>query len=117
MIDIEKLAFMIKSHRGDKGLRALASELGSISSSTLSRVEQGNLPDIDTYVTLCKWLGVSTDYFIIKDEPEPDKNTVENIEFQLRADKTLPPKTTDALMTMIKLAYEQASNEKNKSQV
>ncbi len=111
MMDIDKLAFMIKSKRGDKGLRVLATELGSISSSTLSRIEQGHLPDIDTYVVLCKWLGVSTDYFILNDEPKPSRTTVENIEFHLRADKTLPPKTAEALMTMIKLAYNQGLDE------
>lgn len=62
-LDTQKFSEMVKSKRGKKGLRQLASEIG-ISASTLSRVEQGNLPDIDTYLKLCEWLEVSSDYFI-----------------------------------------------------
>jgi len=43
-LDTQKFSEMIKSKRGKIGLRQLATEIG-ISASTLSRVEQGNLPD------------------------------------------------------------------------
>ncbi len=48
-IDSSKLSHMIKSKRGKQGLRTTAKDIG-ISAPTLSRIEQGNLPDIDTYV-------------------------------------------------------------------
>lgn len=108
-LDTQRFSDMIKSKRGNKGLRVLASEIG-ISASTLSRIEQGNLPDIDTYLKLCEWLEVSTDYFT------KSNINIENVQngviAHLRADKTLPSATAEALIQMINLAY--ASTTENK---
>lgn len=93
---------MIRSKRGEKGLREVAKEIGNVSSSTLSRIEQGNLPDIDTYVQLCKWLEVSTDFFTENAESTTERKIVAH----LRADKALPKETSEALIKMIKLAYK-----------
>lgn len=101
-LDTQKLSEMIKSKRGSKGLRLLASEIG-VSASTLSRVEQGNLPDIDTYLRLCEWLEVSTDFFTNSNSNL--ENVQEGVIAHLRADKTLPPATAEALIQMINLAY------------
>jgi transcriptional regulator with XRE-family HTH domain len=100
-LDSDKLSSMIKSKRGKQGLRSAASEIG-ISAPTLSRIEQGNLPDIDTYVKICEWLKVPTDYFT---GLKPLKKPREIITASLRADKTLPPETAEALINMINLAY------------
>ena len=62
------LQLMLKDKRGNKGLRAIAQEIGGVSFATLSRIEQGKIPDVDTFVKICKWLGVSTDTFIIGGE-------------------------------------------------
>lgn len=105
-LDTLRLSEMIKSKRGSKGLRTLSSEIG-VSASTLSRVEQGNLPDIDTYLRLCEWLGVSSDYFT--------NNSVQDVQSEviahLRADKSLPSNTSEALIQMINLAYASATRE------
>lgn len=108
-IDTGKFAEMIKSKRGSTGLRQLSTEIG-ISPSTLSRVEQGNLPDIDTYMRLCKWLEVSPNFFT--DNIEMDSNSKRGIIAHLRADKTLPNETAEALIQMINLAYESAQKPK-----
>jgi len=102
-LDITKLSEMIKSKRGKKGLRLLASEIG-VSASTLSRIEQGNLPDIDTYLRLCNWLEVSTEFFTGGTIQE--SNVQQGVIAHLRADKTLPPTTAEALIQMINLAYD-----------
>tara|TARA_R110002050_G_scaffold161419_1_gene291070 strand:+ start:186 stop:533 length:348 start_codon:yes stop_codon:yes gene_type:complete len=102
-IDTAKFSEMIKSKRGTKGLRALASEIG-VSASTLSRIEQGNLPDIDTYLKLCSWLEVSSEFFTTGEYTGED-NKKTNVIAHLRADKTLPSKTAEALIQMINLAY------------
>lgn len=108
-IDIQKLAEMIKSKRGSQGLRATAIEIsklgppGKISSSTLNRIELGNLPDIDSYFLLCKWLGVSTDFFTTGKQEE--QSTEKLVEAHLRADRALPKETVEALIQMIKFAY------------
>lgn len=107
-LDTKKFSEMIKSKRGSKGLRILASEIG-VSASTLSRIEQGNLPDIDTYLRLCEWLEVSTEYFT---KYNPNIEGVRNeVIAHLRADKTLPPSTSEALIQMINLAYASATKE------
>lgn len=100
-LDTTKFAEMIKSKRGKTGLRALANDIG-ISASTLSRIEQGNLPDIDTYLKLCQWLEVSSEYF---NTNAVDTNPQTGVIAHLRADKTLPPNTAEALIQMINLAY------------
>ncbi len=101
-IDTKKLSDMIRSKRGNTGLREAAKEIGNVSSSTLSRIEQGNLPDIGTYVQLCKWLEVPTDFFT----ENAEKTTENRIVAHLRADKALPKETAEALIKMIKLAYK-----------
>jgi transcriptional regulator with XRE-family HTH domain len=61
-IDTVKLSNMIKAKRGDKGLRDVSKKIG-ISAPTLSRIEQGKVPDVETFIRLCEWLGVSADNF------------------------------------------------------
>ncbi len=106
-LDTIKFSEMIKSKRGHQGLRALASEIG-VSASTLSRIEQGSLPDIETYIKLCNWLGVSPEFFTVHSEIRDEKNVVIA---HLRADTSLPPSTAEALIQMINLAYESAQKE------
>ena len=107
-LDTQRFSEMIKSKRASKGLRVLASEIG-VSASTLSRIEQGNLPDIDTYLRLCDWLEVSTDYFTHSNSSIED---VQNeVIAHLRADKTLPSATSEALIQMINLAYASATKD------
>lgn len=102
-LDTGKLAQMVKSKRGNKGLRAIAEEIGGVSAPTLSRIEQEHLPDIDTYFKICKWLDVPTDFFTVSDSSFSQENVVVA---HLRADKTLPPETASALVKMINLAYQ-----------
>lgn len=105
VLNIEKLASMVRSKRGNLGLRTVAKEIGDVSASTLSRVEQGYLPDIQTFFKLCAWLEVSTDYF-----KTPFNNTESNerdIVAHLRADRNLDSSTSESLIKMITLAYEQ----------
>jgi transcriptional regulator with XRE-family HTH domain len=102
-INIQSLSQMIKSKRGDRGLRETAKAIGDISVSTLSRVENGNLPDIDTYMKLCKWLDVSIDFFAADAQPSESKKNL--VVANLRADKTLSQDMAEALIKMIDLAY------------
>jgi transcriptional regulator with XRE-family HTH domain len=115
-INIRELGALLRAKRGAKGLRAVAQEItskfGPVSSSTLSRVEQGNVPDLDTFVRLCKWLAVPTERLMYgTNENKPShrqQDTAEVIKAHLRADRTLDPNTADALMKMIQLVYDAA---------
>lgn len=110
-LDTEKLAAMVKSKRAGRGLRIVAKEIGDVSASTLSRIEQGSIPDVNTFLMLCKWLGVSTDTFIISGEVTQSSTitSAEKIVAHLRADRVLPQSTAQALIEMIQLAYRQVN--------
>jgi transcriptional regulator with XRE-family HTH domain len=108
VIDVRELGTLIKAKRGPLGLRAAAKEIGEVSPSTLSRVEQGQIPDLDTYVRICQWLGVSPEKFVSASKQRESPDTPDIIAAHLRADRTLDPKTADALATMVRLAYQSA---------
>ena len=104
----ELLAGMIKAKRGNKGLRITAKEIGNVSSATLSRVEKGKVPDVDTFIALCKWLDVPSDTFILGSETgQPELSNYDRIVAHLRADRELDANTINSLIRMIDLAYKE----------
>jgi transcriptional regulator with XRE-family HTH domain len=110
-VDVQKLAAMIRTKRAGRGLRLVAKEIGEVSASTLSRLEQGNVPDLETFMRLCHWLGVSADDFRPNQQPTKSMGSTpipEVIEAHLRADRTLPSEAIDALSQMIRFAYKAA---------
>jgi transcriptional regulator with XRE-family HTH domain len=102
-IDTGKLSTMIRSKRGDKGLREVSKEIG-VSAPTLSRIEQGKVPDVQTFMRICEWLDVSADEFSHQKRTEVISNR-KAIVAHLRADKELDPDTVNMLVKMIDLAY------------
>ena len=99
---------MLKEKRSSKGLRAVAEEIGEISAATLSRIEQGNLPDVDSFIRICKWLGVPTDTFIISsdDGPQGKVSTKDIVVSRLRADRALSAEAAQTLIDVINYFYE-----------
>jgi transcriptional regulator with XRE-family HTH domain len=59
-IDLNSLGHKVKTKRGSCGIRETAKAIG-ISPATLSRIENGKLPDLKNFALICKWLIVSTD--------------------------------------------------------
>lgn len=108
-LDTAKLAAAVRTKRGEAGLRETAKAIGQVSSATLSRIEQSKLPDVETFFTLCRWLGVQPSEFSTVQPEEfssgKKQTTPEMIEAHLRADRTLSPETANTLVNMIKLAY------------
>lgn len=101
------LSGMIKEKRGSRGLREVSKEIGNVSPSTLSRIENGKVPDVDTFIKICKWLKKSTETFVINHTIEQKASSKEQIVAHLRAEKELEPKTVKMLVQMIELAYNQ----------
>lgn len=62
-LPIEELGRLIIRKRGARGIRAAASE-AEVSPATLSRVENGNLPDLATFAKICRWLEVDPARFL-----------------------------------------------------
>ncbi|MCX6350241.1 MAG: helix-turn-helix transcriptional regulator [Bacteroidetes bacterium] len=105
-LNTELLAGMLKNKRADKGLRTIAEEIGSVSAATLSRIEQGKIPDVDTFIRICKWLNVTTDTFIYNDSVKNLVSTKEHVVAHLRAERELSKKTVDMLINVIDMAYK-----------
>jgi transcriptional regulator with XRE-family HTH domain len=104
-LNTELLARMLKNKRVDKGLRAVANEIGGVSAATLSRIEQGKIPDVDTFIRICKWLNVTTDTFIIGSPEKKSISTKDLVVAHLRAERELSKDTVTMLIKMIDLAY------------
>lgn len=108
-LDIERLANLVRSKRGSRGLRETAEDIGDVSPSTISRVENGKTPDIDTFLALCDWLEVPPAELIKNTQAEVVLDTPEAIAIQLRADKKLDPAIALALASLVKAAYKDLS--------
>lgn len=98
----------LDSQRVGKGLnwKEVAAQSG-ISASTLTRMAQGKLPDVDGLAALIAWSGLNTDDYIISDSLKPEPETLAQITTYLRSDKSLSPQAATALDEMIKAAYGQ----------
>lgn len=94
----------------EKSWREVADEIG-VAPSTLTRLSQGAHPDADTFVTLTRWLGLSSERFI-EGEELPEEQTVEVIATYLRADKSLKPKTARAIENVLRAAYDTLADRK-----
>ncbi|MCC6192456.1 MAG: helix-turn-helix transcriptional regulator [Anaerolineales bacterium] len=106
-IDIQRFAQLVRAKRGKRGLRVVADEIGSVTASTLSRIENGKVPDLNTFIRICRWLGLPPDYFTATGPDDPSEvspSTPEIVSLHLRADRTLNAKTAQALVNMVQLA-------------
>ena len=54
---LRNLGTIVRKKRGNQGLRAAAVEIGT-SAPTLSRIEGGKMPDLQTFIKLCRWLEI-----------------------------------------------------------
>ncbi|MBL4807700.1 MAG: helix-turn-helix transcriptional regulator [Rhodobacteraceae bacterium] len=62
-LQIQELGQRIVEHRGLDGVRATAKEIG-VSPATLSRIENGHVPDLGTFAKICAWLGEEPAQFL-----------------------------------------------------
>ena len=105
-LDLERLATMVRAKRGSRNLRDAAQEVGNVSPSTLSRVENGKMPDMETFLALCEWLAIAPAELFRSGKPVAPASG-EEITLQLRADKNLDPATANILAALVSAAYEQ----------
>jgi transcriptional regulator with XRE-family HTH domain len=104
-IDIGELAATLRAQRKAAGLslRDLAAETG-VPYSTLSRVESGKIPDLNTFRSIVEWLGIPPDRFFprtrVREESTPDA-----VAHFLRADSTLSDQARDQLSSVFSSMY------------
>ncbi|HME08340.1 MAG TPA: hypothetical protein VKG25_14890 [Bryobacteraceae bacterium] len=85
--------------------RALASKL-SITPSTFTRMAQGLKPDVDTFATLIRWLGMSQEEFLLPSRrAAKSTDPVAMISTYLRGAKNLSHAQAEALEDIIAAAY------------
>ena len=82
-------------------MRAAAKEIG-VSAATLSRVERGYLPDLETFRKICAWLGVDSGEVLGLVPPKP---STPQVTVHFRKSQTLTPKTAQALGKMVLAAH------------
>jgi transcriptional regulator with XRE-family HTH domain len=103
LFDAQKFATQIRTKRGNRSLRSIVGEIEGVSLSTLSRIENGKMPDMQTFLSICDWLDVLPDDFMtIQLFPqEPEKSTVEQIALLLHMDATLDTEIVEALIILL----------------
>jgi transcriptional regulator with XRE-family HTH domain len=104
-LPIEELGRLIARKRGSRGIRAAALE-ADVSSATLSRVENGNLPDLATFAKICRWLEVDPSRFLGVDRPTSETNP-ERAVAHFRKKATVSKETATSLGALI-LAAQRA---------
>lgn len=101
-INIHNIGLALKEKRGGEGIRDIAAEIG-ISPATLSRIENGKLPDLETFSKICRWLGVDGGA-VLGCAQKKSPSSISTISFHLKADKNLDAKTANALANLIMAA-------------
>lgn len=96
-IDLQTLGKQAREKRGEAGIRKTAKVIG-ISAATLSRVERGYLPDLETFGKFCKWLGVDPGEVLGVKEVVA---VTPKVAVHFKKDRTLAPESARALADMI----------------
>jgi transcriptional regulator with XRE-family HTH domain len=102
-ISLQALGRKLVEKRGERGIREVAAEIG-ISPATLSRVERGYLPDIETFGKICRWLNIDPGAILGVTASAP---SAPKISVHFKKDQVLAPRTAQALAQMI-LAAQRA---------
>lgn len=116
MFDIRALqeAILERKNEGNLTWKQVADGSG-VSAPTLTRIMKGEVqPDTETVGKLAQWLRLPVDRFYkipvvrsrVIELPENVRSTPDVVEFHLRADKNLSPKTAEALAEMFRLIYK-----------
>lgn len=96
-IPLEHLGRLIVAKRGNRGVRAAAAEVG-VSSATLSRVENGQMPDLLTFKKICEWLDRDPAEFLgLRDRADDESPPV----VHFRKKKTVSQETAKSLAELI----------------
>ena len=93
---IDELAPLLLAKRGSMGIRSAAAEM-NISPATLSRIERGHIPDMQTLDKVCAWLGQKPESFA----------DLSKIQIVFKKNATLAPETSQALARLISLAHSE----------
>lgn len=101
---IGELGRLLKAKRGARGVRAAALD-ADVSAATFSRVENGNLPDLETFAKLCRWVDRDPREFLgIARSTDQTHSTAALGHFKKK--KTVSVETAEALGKLILAAQD-----------
>ena len=104
-----RLGAMLRDRRGGRGIRDVAHEIG-ISPATLTRIEGGRLPDLETFKRICTWLKVNpAEVLDVPFETSATPSDSLAAAVHLRADQTLPENAASDLAQLILVAQRELS--------
>ncbi len=102
-LTLQTLGRRLIEKRSARGIREVAADIG-VSPATLSRVERGYMPDLETFGKICRWLNVDPGEVLGTSTSSSDRPKV-GVHF--RKDQALSAETAQALAQMI-LAAQRA---------
>jgi transcriptional regulator with XRE-family HTH domain len=94
--------------------RALAGELG-IPPSTFTRMANGHAPSAHTFAAMCRWLGSTTENFIVSELPDDaqEQDLLSELAPLLRARKDLTKQDVEYLEELIGAAVKRFNSERS----
>ena len=104
---LKSLGHLVAQKRGKVGVRATARAIG-LSPATLSRVENGHLPDLANFTKLCQWLELDPASVLGFDPAHRDRPTVA---VHFRGQRTMDVQTGAALQDLIVAAQRMLTDE------
>ena len=113
-VDVDALyaALDRKRQAHELSWRSLATKL-QITPSTFTRMAQGLKPDVDTFATLIRWLGMSQEDFLLPARRSSEEvDPIAMISSYLRGAKNVSHEQAGALEDIITAAYRHLVKEK-----
>lgn len=110
-IDLEALVAAVDAQRQAQGLswRQVAKE-ADVSPSTLTRMQQGKLPDVNTFGALVQWLHIPAERFLVRGSTGPKKlpDPMAVASTLLRGKREVSPRAAKALEELVHAAFKLA---------
>ncbi len=111
-LTLANLGKLVRDRRGGKRLREAAETIG-ISAPTLMRIENGRVPDVETFGKVCHWLEMQPGEFL-GFEPQATGATASNasatppvrVSPHFKVERLPLPETADALARMLLFVAE-----------
>lgn len=103
-LDMQMLSDLVRTRRGNRGLREIAPGI-RVSPATISRVERGAVPDLETFLALCDWLEIPPRELIRNTNSQVATDNFDSIRAMLLGDCKLDPTIVDALIILLEVAY------------
>lgn len=108
VFDAAKLGVMIRQQRAGRSYRDIANELGTVSASTIYRLETNHFPDMHVFTRICEWLNVLPSTFFIESGSEAETAIYSQAKIVdlVRSDAALTPSAAHVLCALVTAAYQ-----------